>query len=180
MIKTILVPTDGSAHANKAVTLAADIAEKYKARLVLLHVLPRGPLPDALRHMAEVEHVLEGGAPGPAGATASIPTASIPTASFPAGIVSGKDGHDREVLEFVGRKILSNAEDIAKGKGITDCESALEDGNPVKRILDYADRENANLIVMGSRGVTDFNGLLMGSVSHTISHLAKCTCITVK
>jgi nucleotide-binding universal stress UspA family protein len=33
---------------------------------------------------------------------------------------------------------------------------------------------------MGSRGVTDFNGLLMGSVSHKISHLAKCTCITVK
>ena len=175
MIKTILVPTDGSGHANKAVTLAADIAEKYDARLVLLHVMPRGPVPDALRHMAEIEHVLGNSAPGPVDATADIPAAK-----FPAGIIRGDGGNDREVLEFVGRKILGNAEDIAKDKGLTDYEIALEDGNPVKRILDYADKENANLIVMGSRGVTDFNGLLMGSVSHKISHLAKCTCITVK
>ena len=41
MIKTIVVPTDGSAHAKKAVDLAADIAEKYGARIVLLHVFLR-------------------------------------------------------------------------------------------------------------------------------------------
>ena len=41
MIKTILVPTDGSGHAKKAVDLAAEIAEKYGARLVILHVLLR-------------------------------------------------------------------------------------------------------------------------------------------
>jgi len=41
MIKTILVATDGSDHAGKAVDLAADIAAKYGARLVLLHVLLR-------------------------------------------------------------------------------------------------------------------------------------------
>ena len=39
MIKTIVVPTDGSSHAKKAIDLAADIAEKYGARLVILHVL---------------------------------------------------------------------------------------------------------------------------------------------
>ncbi len=36
MILNVLVPTDGSDHAGKAVTLAADIAEKYGARLVFL------------------------------------------------------------------------------------------------------------------------------------------------
>ena len=41
MIKTILVATDGSDHAEKAVDLAADIAGKYGAHLVLLHVLLR-------------------------------------------------------------------------------------------------------------------------------------------
>ena len=175
MIKTILVPTDGSGHANKAVTLAADIAEKYGARLVLLHVMPRGPLPEALRHMADIEHVGETGAPDTAGVTASIPTANIPTGTAPAG-----GDNEREILEFVGGKILSAGVDIAKQKGVADYETVLEDGNPVKRILEYLDKEKANLIVMGSRGVTDLNGLLMGSVSHKISHLAKCTCITVK
>lgn len=173
MFKTILVPTDGSDHATKATTLAADIAEKYDARLVLLHVMARGPLPEAWRHMAEVEHVVEPGAPAMAG----IPTANIPTPSTP-GRTAGD--RNREVLEFVGRKVLNAGVEIAKEKGVKDCVTALEDGNPVKRILDYADKEDANLIVMGSRGLSDFNGLLMGSVSHKISHLAKCTCITVK
>ncbi len=44
MIKTILVPTDGSEHAKKAVLLAADIAEKFDARMVVLHVLSKDPL----------------------------------------------------------------------------------------------------------------------------------------
>ncbi len=44
MIKTILVPTDGSEHAKKAVLLASDIAEKFDARMVVLHVLSSGPL----------------------------------------------------------------------------------------------------------------------------------------
>jgi nucleotide-binding universal stress UspA family protein len=39
---TIVVATDGSDHARKAVELASDIAEKYDAKLVLLNVLIRG------------------------------------------------------------------------------------------------------------------------------------------
>ena len=100
MIKTILVPTDGSDHANKATTLAADIAEKYGARLVLLHVMSRGPLPEAWRHMAEVEHVVEPAAPSMAG----IPTANIPTTKNPS--EAGAGNRNREVLEFVGRLFL--------------------------------------------------------------------------
>ena len=41
MIKTIFVATDGSVHAKKAIDLAADIAGKYGARMVILHVLLR-------------------------------------------------------------------------------------------------------------------------------------------
>ncbi len=173
MIKTILVPTDGSDHATKAATLAADIAEKYGARLVLLHIMSRGPLPEAWRHMAEVEHVVEPGAP----AMADIPSTNVPT---PNAAQRRAGDRNREILEFVGQKVLNAAVEIAKEKGVKDFTTALEDGNPVKRILDYANKEDANLIVMGSRGLTDFNGLLMGSVSHKVSHLAKCTCITVK
>ena len=39
MIKTILVATDGSDHAKKALSLASDLGAKYGARLVLVHVL---------------------------------------------------------------------------------------------------------------------------------------------
>ncbi|MHC5024763.1 MAG: universal stress protein, partial [Planctomycetota bacterium] len=35
-------------------------------------------------------------------------------------------------------------------------------------------------IVMGSRGHGDLEGLLLGSVSHKVASLAKCTVVTVK
>ena len=37
-----------------------------------------------------------------------------------------------------------------------------------------------DLIVMGRRGLGDLGGLLMGSVSHKVCHLADCACLTVK
>ena len=37
-----------------------------------------------------------------------------------------------------------------------------------------------DLIVVGTRGLSDLKGLLMGSVSHKLGQLSKVTCITVK
>ena len=37
-----------------------------------------------------------------------------------------------------------------------------------------------DLIVVGSRGLSDLKGMLIGNVSHKLIQLAKCTCIAVK
>ena len=55
MIKMILVPIDGSEHAQKAVELAGDIARKYNPRIKLLNVRPEGPLPAPQRHLTAVD-----------------------------------------------------------------------------------------------------------------------------
>ena len=39
MLKEILVPTDGSTHARKAIEFASDIALRYKATVHLIHVI---------------------------------------------------------------------------------------------------------------------------------------------
>lgn len=44
MIKQILVALDGSKHANKALNLAFDVAEKYSANITLLSVLHFPPM----------------------------------------------------------------------------------------------------------------------------------------
>jgi nucleotide-binding universal stress UspA family protein len=49
MLKKILIPTDGSDHARKAIGHASDIATKYKATVYLIHVIP------PLHSMAEVD-----------------------------------------------------------------------------------------------------------------------------
>jgi nucleotide-binding universal stress UspA family protein len=176
MFETILVPTDGSEHAKKAVLLASDIAEKYQARLVLLHVMPRGPLSEEIRRMARVEHITA----GPAGASAPL----TPEGKFPASTVLGTKSDLQEqteqVLQFLADRILADAKHVAQDVGIRKVSTVILDGDPADQILRHAEKEGANLIVMGSRGLGDLKGLLMGSVSHKVSQLSPCSCITVK
>jgi nucleotide-binding universal stress UspA family protein len=176
MFKTILVATDGSEHADKAVDLACDLAAKYGARLLALHVLLSGDSIDQLRHWAEVEHVGGLGAVGAKGAIGDVPVVGAPTIGD-----SGKsDLLSMEVATFLGDRILKEATDKAKTKGVRRVKTRIEDGNPTKCILECAEQEGADLIIVGSRGLGDVASLLMGSVSHKVSNLAACTCITVK
>jgi len=45
MIEAILVPTDGSACADRALTFAADLAKAYGATLTIIHVVPDATIP---------------------------------------------------------------------------------------------------------------------------------------
>ena len=57
MIKKILVATDGSAAANRAVDLAADMAAKYECSLSILNVVRNMQLPPEMLKMAKVERL---------------------------------------------------------------------------------------------------------------------------
>jgi len=175
MFETILVPTDGSDHAKKAVILASDIAGKYEARLVLLHVTPEGPLSEGVRRMAQVENI----APRPAGGAPLSPEGKFP-ASTVFGAAAESEEQTQQVLQFLAENILTDAKRVARDRGVQEVSSTVADGDPAEQILQYAEKESANLIVMGSRGLSDLKGLLMGSVSHKVSQLSPCSCVTVK
>ena len=53
-------------------------------------------------------------------------------------------------------------------------------GNPVKEILSFAERENVDLIVLGSHGRTGLSRILMGSIAEGVVRHAKCPVVTVK
>jgi nucleotide-binding universal stress UspA family protein len=57
MNKKILVPIDGSEQAFKAIDVAAKLAHDDNVEIVLLNVVGREPLPEAVRRFAEVEHI---------------------------------------------------------------------------------------------------------------------------
>ena len=176
MIKTILVPTDGSGHAKKAIDLAADIAEKYGARIVILHVL--------LRHTSEsdIETICRENAVSDTlkKKLDDLKDAflEIVAASYEAGPLSIPIPD--EILTDVGNLILDNARKRVESKGVKDIATEILDGSPADKIVAAAEKEKADMIVMGSRGLGNISGLLMGSVSHKVSHLADCTCVTVK
>jgi nucleotide-binding universal stress UspA family protein len=173
MLKTILVPTDGSAHAKKAVDLAGDLAATSGAKIVLLHVLLRGHMPEGLMRAAQVEHI---------GESHDKPSNLVNIPQEIMARVEGKMGTQLplQVLEFIGKRVLAGAEQVCRDKGVETVELVVEEGRPTEIILDYAKRTNADMIVMGSRGLSALKGILMGSISSQVSQLADCTCVTVK
>ncbi len=150
MVRTILVPTDGSDHADKAVAFAADVAPKYGATIILLHVLSdpgSGTVPNELSELARLEQIRV---------------------------------TERDIRQAGANELLHSAEAQARKHGATKIQQAIEEGDPTRSILASAEAHGADMIVMGSRGLGDLQGLLLGSVSHKVGHLAKCTCITVR
>jgi len=87
---------------------------------------------------------------------------------------------DRVELQALGNKIIALAEDEAKKKGVTHIETTVIEGDPSERIINYAKDHDVDIIVIGSRGLGTFKGLLMGSVSNKVSHRADRTCVIVR
>jgi nucleotide-binding universal stress UspA family protein len=89
-------------------------------------------------------------------------------------------GARTDVLDFVGRKILGDAETRAAKKGADKVKSSLEHGDPATVILRYAKRHKAELIVLGTRGLGQVKGMLMGSVSRKVTNLAETSCLIIR
>ena len=176
MMERLLVALDGSAHSDKALELAADLAEVHDAELLLVHVMSTAPLSLAEREMAAAEYVDE---------LASWTTTRATTGT---GELEGT-GHElllhytdltHHFRQTMGKHLMSEAKKKIAGRKIGQVHILLADGDPASTIVGLARDRKADAIVIGSRGLSDVKGLFLGSVSHKVSHLAECTCITVK
>ena len=77
-----------------------------------------------------------------------------------------------------GKTILDRAENMVPS-GI-EKESFSETGSPAAVILEFEENLNADLIVMGSRGLGVVKGILLGSVSQYIIERSKCPVLVIK
>lgn len=169
--KNILLATDGSANAKRALAVAAELAAQHDARLVVLHAVITHAVPDGLREWARVEHLLDEPEP--------------PRAEGPAygrlGVIPKSQGgflpHRARVA--LGQAIVEHAADEARKAGVKTVESYVEDGDPAEVIQHVLERETVDLIVLGTRGLGQLKGLLVGSVSQKIVGLHHCPVLTV-
>ncbi len=176
MITKIIVPTDGSDHASKACQLAGDLAAKYGAAVTILHVLMSDASLDQLRKLAEdfgaddalrksIEELIELPLETFAYGSDTVPV-SIPV--------------PQEILTSVGELVTAAARKAVADKGVENISVQIVGGRPADAIVDAVERNGADMIVMGSRGLGNLRGMLVGSVSHKVSNLCSVSCVTVK
>jgi ubiquinone biosynthesis protein len=124
-VERILVATDRSETAERAVAFAGVMAERYDAELVLLRVLvsDEGVLAEAARELGE---------------------------------------HAREIAGERARSSVVVAKD------------------PAEAILEAAQRERVDVVVVGSVGMSGRKEFLLQNVPNRVSHNAPCTVVIVQ
>ncbi len=84
-----------------------------------------------------------------------------------------------DLSEAEGKAILAPGEQVCKDSGVP-CKPVVHSGNPGRTIVTVAQAEGCDLIVMGSRGLSDFSGMVMGSVSHRVLRHATMPVLIVR
>jgi nucleotide-binding universal stress UspA family protein len=96
-------------------------------------------------------------------------------ADFPPGAV---EKYSNALVES-GKRILLDGRSKAEKLGVM-VDTLLKEGFPVQEITKISTEGKFGLIVMGTRGLGQIKGMLMGSVSHDVSHRAACPVLLVK
>jgi nucleotide-binding universal stress UspA family protein len=81
----------------------------------------------------------------------------------------------REVVSM-----LERAREDATAAGLTDVETFARQGDAADAILDVAEEQRADLIVVGNKGMTGAERFLLGSVPNRVSHHAPCSVLIVR
>lgn len=83
-----------------------------------------------------------------------------------------------EVQDAVAKRTAHALEEA--GLSHSEVKHLQEIGNPADVICRVAKEEGIDLIVLGSRGLSDFTSFFLGSVSDRVAHHAHCAILIVK
>jgi nucleotide-binding universal stress UspA family protein len=148
--KQIMVPTDGSDNATRALGVAIELAKKFGTKLLIMTVTPRNRTVEGLASEYRGD--------------------------------SGVFQTYYEEMDTRSERILSDSADFARKAGLADVQTeAIPAFDSItKQILEHAENEKIDLIVMGTRGLGGFRRLLLGSVSREVLAHAHCDVLVVR
>jgi nucleotide-binding universal stress UspA family protein len=139
--QTIVVGTDGSPAADRALEEAIEMAQRDGAKL---HLVTAFPDPAVIRER----------------------------------VTSGATSVQVNLSE-VADQVLTRAAERAEEQGVP-CETYASESDPAEAILEVAKAQDADLIVVGSRGLSGIQRFLLGSVSSKVSEHAACSVMIVR
>lgn len=158
-IKRILLVTDGSVHSQQAIRYLGQFPIPDLAEVHALHVLPPMPSPVLIARS------------WPAGAETMAPVPSYETEEL---LMKQAEEDERQ-----GKKLLAETVHELANFAI-DAKSMLLRGDAATEIIQYANENQVDLIVAGSRGLSQMRRLLLGSLSRKLVHYASCSVLIVK
>ncbi|KKB38014.1 universal stress protein [Bacillus thermotolerans] len=85
----------------------------------------------------------------------------------------------KEELELSRRQKILPIEEALKAKNIS-YEVTILHGEPGPTIVEHANSEQFDLVVIGSRGLNVFQEMVLGSVSHKVVKRANCPVLIIK
>jgi len=85
-----------------------------------------------------------------------------------------------QAAEESGRSVLAKGVEIASRAGVRARGELMESPSAVEAIVTFASEEGADLIVVGTRGMTGFKKLLLGSVSSGVVSHSRCPVLVVR
>lgn len=163
MYSRILVAYDRSEDSEKALHQAVKLAEGNHASVMLVHVMKEA---NKLSTTAATR----------------IPygTGSIGNEGH-AGVPSPVNDHSDGMLieRSKGEVMLREVKETLRHMGIN-VRTEVRAGDPAKEIVDLAVMNEADLIVIGSRGLNGLKKWMLGSVSQKVAQQAPCQVLIVK
>jgi len=82
-------------------------------------------------------------------------------------------------LEEIGKEALVYATGVGEKEGVK-VESFFRKGRPAEEILEYAEENNIDLIIMGTQGLTGIKKFLIGSVTEKVLRHSKVPVMIVR
>jgi nucleotide-binding universal stress UspA family protein len=146
MFKKILVPIDGSIHAQAAVDYGAYFASEFRAQIELLHVIDWRLLAGHfITHFDDI---------------------------FRSKLGKSFTERVKHYYKEYGERLLQNGRERATGFGVSEITTSIETGSVVKRIIERAG--GADLLIIGQHGEgaeleTGFIGTVVDRVLHSIN-----------
>ena len=85
-----------------------------------------------------------------------------------------------DAKKAAAREVLSKGLELAAQEGIKAKGELIEAPSVVEALVEFAANEKADLIVAGTRGMTGFKKLILGSVSSGLANHAHCTVLIAR
>ena len=162
MIHHVLVATDGSENAERAVRFSAQVADRrQQAEVTVVYV-----------------HLLMTHAP--LGMSALTPENPLQMAPVIAEMEAAAAPQELAQAQAIVDRAVAEIRDLVTSPDVTVTGRVVEHSRVDEGILQVAADTHADIIVVGTRGLSPLRSVIMGSVSHSLLEKATCPVLVVK